>query len=57
MGTLNSINPMAAALYFLMTAGIAMFSMNPVILTLSLIGGVIFFFIRQKNTRTTHNRY
>ena len=57
MGTLNSINPMAAALYFLMTAGIAMFSMNPVILTLSLIGGIMFFFIRQKNTNIKTHLY
>lgn len=57
MGTLDSINPMAAALYFLMTAGIAMFSMNPVILTLSLIGGIIFFFIRQKNTNIKTHLY
>jgi len=54
MGTLDSINPVAAALYFLMTAGIAMFSMNPVILTLSLLGAIIFYLLRQKtkNLRT-----
>ncbi len=46
MGTLNSMNPAAAAVYFLMTAGIAMFSMNPVILTLSLAGSLIYFFSR-----------
>ena len=44
MGTLNSINPAAVAVYFLMTAGIAMFSMNPVILSLSLAGSLIYFF-------------
>ena len=46
MGTLNSINPAAVAVYFLMTAGIAMFSMNPVILSLSLAGSLIYFFSR-----------
>lgn len=46
MGTLNSMNPAAAAVYFLMTAGIAMFSMNPVILSLSLAGALIYFFAK-----------
>lgn len=40
------MNPAAAAVYFLMTAGIAMFSMNPVILSLSLAGSLIYFFSR-----------
>lgn len=40
------MNPAAAAVYFLMTAGIAMFSMNPVILSLSLAGSLIYFFLR-----------
>lgn len=49
MGTIYNINPMAVTLYFLMTTGIAMFSMNPFILSLSLIGSVSFFLIRHKS--------
>lgn len=46
MGTPDNMNPAAVAVYFLLTAGIAMFSMNPVILSLSLAGSLVYFFSR-----------
>lgn len=51
MGTLCNINPVAAAVYFLLTAGIAMFSMNPFILAFSFFGAVIFCFVRNGYTQ------
>ena len=57
MGTLNSINPAASALYFLMTAGIAMFSMNPVILFLSLAGSLVYFFSRARSDSLKSHLY
>jgi ABC-type uncharacterized transport system permease subunit len=38
MGAVDRINPVAAAIYFLAAAGIAMFSMDPVLLVLSFLG-------------------
>lgn len=46
MQSLDTCNPIAAAVYFLLTAGIAMFSMNPVILVLSLVGALLFHFFK-----------
>ena len=55
MGTLDRINPAAAAVYFLAAAGIAMFSMNPIILTLSFLGSMCLFFVRnEKSNRKSH---
>lgn len=46
MRTFEQYNPIAVSVYFLATAGIAMFSMNPVILCLSLIGSILLYLIR-----------
>jgi len=43
---LEDLNPITAAVYFLAVSGIAMFSMNPVLLVISLAGAVLFFLIR-----------
>lgn len=45
----ESFNPIAIAVWFLCAAGIAMFSMNPIILTASFSGAVLFLFINRKN--------
>lgn len=45
----ESFNPIAVAVWFLCAAGIAMFSMNPIILTASFSGAVLFLFINRKN--------
>ena len=45
----DDFNPIAVAVWFLCAAGIAMFSMNPIILTASLIGTVLFLLIKNKN--------
>lgn len=42
MRGLNNCNPIASALYFLAASGIAMFSMNPVILITSAAGSALF---------------
>lgn len=57
METLERINPAAAAVYFLAAAGIAMFSMNPVILTLSLTGAICFYFARCKKTNMKNHLF
>lgn len=46
MRTFEEYNPAAVALYFLAAAGIAMFSLHPVILLLSLCGALTYFFVR-----------
>lgn len=46
MNVLSDVNPIAAFLWLMMTAGIAMFCLNPVILLLSVAGGMFYFFIR-----------
>lgn len=46
MRTFESYNPIAVAVFFLLAAGIAMFSMNPVILSVSLFGALLFCFIK-----------
>lgn len=45
----ESFNPIAIAVWFLCAAGIAMFSMNPIILTASFSGAVLFLLINHKN--------
>lgn len=54
MRSFADYNPIAVAVYFFMAAGIAMFSMNPIILALSLIGALLLYFLRNgtKNRRT-----
>ncbi len=46
MRSFADYNPIAVAVYFLVTAGIAMFSMNPIILLLSLFGALTLYFLR-----------
>ena len=46
MTSLHELNPIAAFLWLLTAAGIAMFSFNPIILMLSVIGAVMYFLIR-----------
>ena len=46
MNSLHELNPIAAFLWLLTAAGIAMFSFNPIILVLSVIGAVMYFVIR-----------
>lgn len=46
MISLNEWNPIAAFLWLMLAAGIAMFAMNPVILAVSLAGGALYLFAR-----------
>lgn len=46
MRAFEDYNPIVTAVYFLSAAGIAVFCMNPVILLLSLIGALAYYFIR-----------
>jgi len=48
MRTFAEHNPIAVAIYFLSVTVIAMFSMDPTILTLSLLGSLLLFFSRNK---------
>ena len=55
MKALDSFNPLAVFVYFMASAGIAMFSMDPVILLLSMLGAVTLFVIRREGRQTgTH---
>ena len=47
MISLNEANPIAAFLWLMLAAGIAMFLMNPIILALSLAGAALYFFARR----------
>ena len=48
MRAFENYNPVAVAVYFLTVAGIAMFCLNPLLLSLSLIGAVLFFLLRNR---------
>lgn len=50
INVLNDVNPIAAFLWLMMAAGIAMFSLNPVILLLSIAGGMFYFWIRNPDS-------
>lgn len=50
MNVLSDVNPIAAFLWLMMTAGIAMFCLNPIILILSVLGGMFYFFIRNPDS-------
>lgn len=54
MQSFENYNPIVVTVYFLATAGIAMFSMNPIVLFLSLIGALILYFFRngRRNVET-----
>lgn len=47
----EDFNPIAVAIWFLCAAGIAMFSMNPIILTASFSGAVLFLLIKNRNSK------
>ena len=47
MISLNEANPIAAFLWLMLAAGIAMFTMNPIILALSLLGAALYLFARR----------
>lgn len=47
MRSFGEYNPIAVAVYFLLTAGIAMFCLNPILLALSLTGAMLLFRFRQ----------
>lgn len=42
----SEYNPIVSAIYFIAVTGIAMFSTNPILLGLSLLGAILLFFIR-----------
>ena len=46
MISLNELNPIAAFLWLMFAAGIAMFAVNPILLLLSLMGAVLYVFVR-----------
>lgn len=48
MRTFADYNPLVVTIYFLMTVGIAMFCMNPIILLLSLCGALFLYFRRNR---------
>lgn len=50
-------NPIAVAVYFLAVAGIAMFSMDPVILAISLAGALCFYFVRNGRSGARSHLY
>lgn len=46
MNVLSDVNPIAAFLWLMMTAGIAMFCLNPILLALALLGALLYYFAR-----------
>lgn len=48
----EDFNPIAVAIWFLCATGVAMFSMNPIILTASFSGAVLFLLIKDKNEKS-----
>ena len=53
MRVLTDANPITAFVWLMTTAGIAMFSFNPLLLGISLIGAFLYFFIRNPDTKLT----
>ena len=51
MNVLSDANPIAAFLWLLAAAGIAMFCMNPVLLAMSVLGAAVYFLLRNPDTR------
>ncbi|MBR7162258.1 MAG: hypothetical protein IKD07_07570 [Clostridia bacterium] len=49
---MTQLNPFVLLCYFAAAAGISMFSMNPVIQALSLLGALSFFFVRNAGKKT-----
>lgn len=46
MQNFDNLNPIAVSIYFATVAGIAMFCMNPILLSFSLFGAILFFLLR-----------
>ncbi len=46
MQTFDKLNPLAITIYIFLVAGIAMFSMNPILLVISLLGVLAYYFVR-----------
>ena len=51
MNVLSDANPIAAFLWLIAAAGIAMFCMNPVLLAVSVCGAVMYFLLRNPDSR------
>lgn len=51
MNVLSDANPIAAFLWLLAAAGVAMFCMNPVLLAMSVTGALVYFLLRNPDTR------
>lgn len=51
MNVLSDVNPIAAFLWLMMAAGIAMFCFNPILLALSLAGAMLYFFVRNPDAK------
>lgn len=51
MRVLSDANPIAAFIWLIMAAGIAMFCLNPVILLISFLGALFYFLLRNPDTR------
>lgn len=49
MNVLSDVNPIAAFLWMIAAAGIAMFCLNPVLLGISLLGAALFYFVRNRD--------
>lgn len=47
----EDFNPIAVVIWFLCAAGVAMFSMNPIILTASFSGAVLFLLVKNRNSK------
>lgn len=53
----EDFNPIAVAIWFLCAAGVAMFSMNPIILTASYLGAVLFLLVKNKNRKLSFHLF
>lgn len=49
MNVLSEVNPNAAFIWLMVTAGIAMFSFNPLLLLIAALGGILFYFVRNSS--------
>ena len=50
MRVLSDANPIATFLWLIMTAGIAMFCFNPILLGIALLGSIAYFFVRNSES-------
>ncbi len=55
--TLEAYNPVVAAIYFLLVAGITMFCMHPILLGMSLFGALLFFFVQKNRPEGGHSAF